>query len=376
MRTAVLSLCLLLLGASGASGKKYALLIGISEYSYRSIQQGVRALKFADDDARALEKVLESEYDVLPLVDDDARHEDIIEALVRLRTRTTPEDTLVVFFAGHGVFDPSNGQTYWLTYDTQLELLDDRGLELGRLLKLVGQIKAKQKILLLDHCFSGEISYADLSAAYTRGDKTPRGVRIVRNLGRVGELRPQLAPPEAEGLVVLAAANAEAFESPNLGHGYFTEALLRAMRSRKADEDENGELSITELVSFVKTEVSALAAAEGRSQNLVDVIHAENLPQWTFVKLPPDLKDAEEKRIAWMKKLQAWRATGLLDLPAWLHCRKALNAWIESLENSVEPDPATQDVVREIGDHMALLGSWEEQELARSLNDLVGRPRE
>ena len=66
------------------------------------------------------------------------------------------------------------------------------------------------------------------------------------------------------------------------------------------------------------------------------------------------------------------KADGLIELGTWLRCSEALDKWIESLERSVELDPDTRDVVREIGDHMAQLGRWEEKLLARSLDQLVG----
>ena len=90
--------------------------------------------------------------------------------LHRLRDRATKNDSVIIFLSGHGAHDPTYDQTYWLTFDTKLECLDDRGVRLTHLLEYVGEIKAERKLLILDHCFSGQVIREEASESGSSKD--------------------------------------------------------------------------------------------------------------------------------------------------------------------------------------------------------------
>jgi len=124
--------------------------------------------------------------------------------------------------------------------------------------------------VLLDHCFSGAVvDVAGPAATQPGADAGRAATARTTGEGRRIDSRGAFSDtdwyneiePRAKGLVVLAAAKNRAFESATLGHGLFTEAVLRALGSREADtEPHDGKLSTKELVAFVKTKVKTLAA--------------------------------------------------------------------------------------------------------------------
>ena len=148
-----------------AAPKKYALLIGMNTYSNGFITGKVPELKWAVDDAKALAAALtDLGYDTTVIPKTEATRRRIIEALNYFATKATENDSFILYYAGHGVRNKIiNEQTYWLTWDSELEALDPSGLRLSHLFDYVKDIKAKRKLILLDHCFAGDL-VRDLSS--------------------------------------------------------------------------------------------------------------------------------------------------------------------------------------------------------------------
>src|SRR3954447_8112543 len=135
---ALLLTCLCAMASSpAAAGEKWALLIGID--SLRATQAGINPLKFAGADVAALQQELEKQgYRVTALRDSGAKREDVFGELVRFAAIVKPEDTFLLYYAGHGVRNKAiNHKTYWLTYDATLDRLDVAGVRLPHLLDYV-----------------------------------------------------------------------------------------------------------------------------------------------------------------------------------------------------------------------------------------------
>jgi uncharacterized caspase-like protein len=407
-----LVLCNFLVVTAAHAASKYALLIGINEYSDRAVRQGVVPLEYAANDARSIQGLLSEEYEVVVLENRGARREYILEEFRKLRTRITKDDSFILFFAGHGVRDPTNGQTYWLTYDTSLDELDLNGIRLEHLFDFIRDIKADEKLVLLDHCFSGDViddinvtgaaghsdsGTVDTAASDAGGDGTttethpeevtsraPGTLRAEKMIDReqrrgvfpVANIKPQLTS-EADGLVVLAAARHEAFELSDYGHGLFTEALIRALQTRRADSNPDGNVSMSELVEFMGTEVGRLASEANLAQDVIDVVRAINLSDWQVARLPPMSADAEEQKDQYMQVLHGWR--NRVDEDDWITvqtvniCRSVLEKWVESLENDQTLSPAFLKIKKSIESHLALLNDprFEAKTIAESLETEV-----
>jgi hypothetical protein len=137
------------------SGKYYALLIGINEYEDPNLTN----LDYPVKDAENLNDVLSSYY----LFDEDniillrnARRADINNALDILARRVTPDDNLLIFYAGHGWWDQKADIGYWLPKDAKREYKAD-WFRNSTLCDYIREINSKHTLLITDACFGGSI---------------------------------------------------------------------------------------------------------------------------------------------------------------------------------------------------------------------------
>lgn len=86
-------------------GKVYALLVGVEDYAWT----GLPALSYTIDDAEGLAGVLRSRFGYETTVLTNPTGPEIEAAIEEVRTRLTPEDAFIFFFAGHGDSVPGNG---------------------------------------------------------------------------------------------------------------------------------------------------------------------------------------------------------------------------------------------------------------------------
>lgn len=141
---------------SGLAGAKfYALIIAVQQY----LDPKVNSLDFPSQDATRLREILSKGYsfdsrNIAFLKDPDRAT--IIEELDRLTQQITPDDSLLIFYAGHGYWDEKLKQGFWLPSnarrDSRAEWLSNSTLR-----DYLGGIRAKHVLLIADACFSGSI---------------------------------------------------------------------------------------------------------------------------------------------------------------------------------------------------------------------------
>ncbi|QDV68062.1 Caspase domain protein [Rosistilla carotiformis] len=166
-------------------GKNWAILIGVN-YTARQDElrdggdersrEALPALSNAANDALSIANILTNyyEYDadhVIVLTDDKGTaaeqlptKSNIARELLRVSKEAGEEDTVFFFFAGHGIKlesqSTSGNNVAMLALDVELQEGDPIGNMFGLpfgLMDDLGRIKAKQKLLVLDCCHSGEI---------------------------------------------------------------------------------------------------------------------------------------------------------------------------------------------------------------------------
>lgn len=145
--------------------RRYALLVGINEYANSQDTRPIRPLRFAAGDARDLATLLVQNGGYVPedvqlLVNDQATREAIYTALRSLRSKVREEDTVVIFFSGHGTVGTARDGTshyYLVPYDGRINDLYRTAIRDDALEELVGQLPSKKVIFVLDACHSGEI---------------------------------------------------------------------------------------------------------------------------------------------------------------------------------------------------------------------------
>jgi Caspase domain len=234
------------------SGRKYALVIGLSKF--RNHAGGLNDLKFADADARAVYQFLQlpaggrfAPGDMLLLLNEQATSAAIRQALTSFVSKPGPDDLLLIFMAGHGAPDPYAPQNlYFLAHDTDVENMAQTALPMKDFQKLLDEhVRARRLVLLVDTCHSGGLTGAQGEAA--------RG--IANNLINL-YVEKLLYQEEGKAVITSSDVNEVSQESPRWGngHGVFTYFLLEGLQG-KADLDGDQLVTVGELFRYVRQRV-------------------------------------------------------------------------------------------------------------------------
>lgn len=142
------------------SGTYRALVIGNNHYQDA---KHWRNLNTAVTDAVAVKTILESDYgfsDVTLLT--NASRREILLALSNLSQRAGPNDSVMLYYAGHGYLDPETQKGYWIPTDAKG--LDHttflRNSTIRDELSTIAS-RVKHTLLISDSCFSGSLLRSD-----------------------------------------------------------------------------------------------------------------------------------------------------------------------------------------------------------------------
>lgn len=135
-------------------GTYHALIIGVSEYESEQIKDlNNEPVK----DAKKLANVLTKQYNFSPnnvTVLTNPKENEITRAFYQLRKKVNSNDNLLVFFAGHGIFQDEIGS--WLPADANVDFGENL-LGNSQVKDYLKAIKTKHTLLISDACFSGSI---------------------------------------------------------------------------------------------------------------------------------------------------------------------------------------------------------------------------
>ena len=163
--------------------RKLALLIGVNSYR----DKRVPALEGAVPDARAVRTLLESRLGYEATVLEDPSRENIIRAFNKMALEADANDSVVIYYAGHGVVIPVNGVDtgFWLPSDTNAEE-PGSWLSNGDIAKMVAAVGARQLMLVSDSCYSGSLVGSEkvqLSQSTDASDLLSRKAAVVMSSG-------------------------------------------------------------------------------------------------------------------------------------------------------------------------------------------------
>lgn len=138
------------------TGKYHALLIAVQDYANPEIGK----LDYPLSDARQLMAVLGSRYtfdraNITLLHNPDRRT--IYKTLQSMRKQLKAEDSLLIFYAGHGMWLDDMKQGFWLPRDAAGLNDPSDWIPNSNIRDYIKAIKAKHILLIADACFSGGI---------------------------------------------------------------------------------------------------------------------------------------------------------------------------------------------------------------------------
>ena len=141
-------------------GTRYALIIANQDYKDSAFGKLDTPLA----DAQALADRLGKKFDfktsltsndqTTSLILRNANKRDMERALSRLRTVMTAADSLVVFYAGHGIYEKETHQAYWLPVDAEANE-PQTWLSAHDVRSAIQRLEARHVLVVADSCFSG-----------------------------------------------------------------------------------------------------------------------------------------------------------------------------------------------------------------------------
>lgn len=237
--------------------------VGVSDYEVDELDLGLAAKDARDIAGAFAQTTAFDQVEVALVLDREATRERVLERGREFLSRARLDDTVVLFFAGHGYLD-ARIEYFFATTETNLR--EHRGLAWTELIGLVDATPARNRLLLLDTCHSGE---ADHDAIRGDGGDITEGARGMSLGARVGlnesfELVRSLFMDlrDSTGAAIISAARGSELsrESSEWNNGAFTKAIVEELLGGDAARDPNqdGIIQVSELERYVSRRVVEL----------------------------------------------------------------------------------------------------------------------
>jgi len=173
------------------------------------------------------------------------------------------EDTVLIFFAGHGApevdqrgIERDGLAKYLIPSDADSDDLYSTALPMDELQTIFGRIEAERVVIFLDACYSGAAGGRTFASKRTRAVNVDDLFleRLTRSKGRA--------------IITASRPTEVSIELPELGHGLFTYYLVRGLEGA-ADLNRDGIVTLQELYEYLEQQVSQKARAVGGNQHPV-----------------------------------------------------------------------------------------------------------
>jgi uncharacterized caspase-like protein len=192
-----------------AYGRYYALVVGNNDYAH------LDDLKTPVNDASVVADLLRRDYGFEVELMLNATREDLVSAFNRLRHALTPNDNLLIYYAGHGFLDEITDTGYWLPVDAD-PANDVHWIANDTITRHVRGMAAKHVLVVADSCYSGTL---------TRGAEVGLGSGAEREafIARMAQKRSRTAMTSG-GLEPVSDSGGD-------GHSIFARQFINALRT-------------------------------------------------------------------------------------------------------------------------------------------------
>lgn len=211
-RLLILIVAVLSLAIAANAQKTYALLVGVSNYgncssNLQNTTKDVKELKKVFDNQGITSSVLTSKYATL---------QNVKKKLNAIISVAKPDDKIIFYFSGHG------NTGFFLLYGLEHFYYKD-------MLKMLSNSKTKNVVCFIDACMTGSVL-----DPYYHWEADNRFISF------------------------MMSSRAEEFSIENnwVGHGYYTQGLLKGLRGL-ADANSDNKITLEELFRYVYNDVTA-----------------------------------------------------------------------------------------------------------------------
>ncbi len=210
-------------------------MVGVSKYRDPKIPR----LGLSDNDAKAFgdflktQKAIFKETRVTSLINEKATKSEVEKYLYYMLPKAGKEDTIILYFSGHGAFDPIRPTEFlFLPYDAETEYLSTSGVKMSGLDFLKG-VSAERVLVVSDACYAGGFSEMKSKSMAPSVDLFLQEFR------------------NSSGRVIITSSKDEqiSWEIPQLKNSVFTHYLLEGLRG-KADKHHDGVITLNEAYEY------------------------------------------------------------------------------------------------------------------------------
>ena len=222
----------------------WALVVGINDYQNENILN----LRYAVEDALSIKNMLINQYgfprkNVRYLIDQEATRSNILKAMSNLTEAAGENDRVVFYFAGHGETEPlgleEGDMGFLLPFDGDIDHLLFSAIDMDNLTKISKLSEAKHMLFLVDACYGG------LAAMNTRSIKT-----------NTPNYLDKVIKENARQIITAGGKDEQVLEKDDWQHSAFTKNILSGLEEKKADSDEDGFITGSELGLYLQRRVS------------------------------------------------------------------------------------------------------------------------
>lgn len=219
-----------------------SILIAVERYS----DQQIGEVKFAEADARGFGAVLAQHgFEPAagePLINERATKTSMESVIRTTLKRLTREDTLYLYYAGHGFSQPG-GESYLTSFDTRRDDLDETSLRLSWLVQQFKAAKCKRVVMFLDTNHRGLSTSDKPLAIYSGLDDT--------------DLKAFFASAAESVCFTSCGPSEESYPSSALRHGIWAYHLMQAFDGRDRLALESQRLTTASLQNYLLATVPA-----------------------------------------------------------------------------------------------------------------------
>jgi len=280
--------------------KLKVLLVGVNHYHDRNLA----SLNYSVADCVGIENALREVTTQFPhcqidtlygVSDSSVTVQAFCDRLNQLLAGTVSKDTVLFYFAGHGVLDSTSKELYLCLSETCLTHLPETAIPMKLVLNQLAEVTAGKQVVILDACHSG-------GAFHSRGVTTLED--NATSLDSSPEFDPDFTPSLREALqdytnqgykqskhfhaLMSCDVGQQSYEMPNRQNGIFSYYLIQGIQGEAADEQ--GRIQVDRLSEYVGDHTTAYfrerQIPEGRSQTPVHLKGASQKVILGFVEPP------------------------------------------------------------------------------------------
>ena len=219
--------------------KLWILLVGVNEYQ----DPDLPSLRYPAVDCQGLGEAFFKATQRFPNKEVIIHHdfaaqpptlEIIRKSLQKIVSETQPQDSILLYFSGHGILEPNQQQAVLCLADTRKNNLLATGLGLQELLQILGATSANQQLICLDTCHSGDMKLFGTNVGSSKDANISDN--LINPAPKLMEILRQRAA-QSKGFCALLSCDQgqKSWEFPELGHGIFSYYLMRGLLGEAAD---------------------------------------------------------------------------------------------------------------------------------------------